>query len=155
MDRGTGSRKAWEYIDFELEIGEGGPRKYPVSVRSPAGKAHEEMRFPFEEWELENKLLTIENTLLRSGQTRRRIPSQEEQPVQDFGRSLLQSLLVGEVRTCYAMSLLEARRQNKGLRLKLRIHPPDLARLPWEYLYDPDRDEFGIWTCTNLSNNCL
>jgi uncharacterized membrane protein HdeD (DUF308 family) len=142
MDKGTGSRKAWEYVDFELEIGEGGPRTYPVTVRSPAGEAHEEMRFPFAEWELENKLLTVENTLLRSGETRRRIPSQEEQPVQEFGRSLLQALLVGEVRTRYAMSLLEARRQNKGLRLKLRIHPPNLARLPWEFLYDPDRDEY-------------
>jgi beta-lactam-binding protein with PASTA domain len=142
MDKGGGSRKAWEYVDFELEIGEGGPRRYPVSVRSPAGEAHEEMLFPFAEWELENTLLTLENTLLRSSQTRRRIPSQEEQPVQDFGRSLLQSLLVGEVRTRYAMSLLEARRQNKGLRVKLRIHPPDLARLPWEFLYDPDRDEY-------------
>jgi len=142
MDRDSGSTNPREYFDFELEIGEGGPRKYPVSVRSPAGEAHEEMRFPFAEWELENKLLTLENTLLRSGETRRRIPSQEEQPVQDFGQSLLQALLVGEVRTRYAMSLLEARRQNKGLRLKLRIHPPDLARLPWEFLYDPDRDEY-------------
>jgi pyruvate/2-oxoglutarate dehydrogenase complex dihydrolipoamide acyltransferase (E2) component len=142
MDKGTGSRKAWEYVDFELEIGEGGPRRYPLTVRSPAGEAHEEMKFPFAEWELENKLLTVENTLLRSGETRRRIPSQEEQPVQDFGRSKLQALLVGEVRTRYAMSLLEARRQNKGLRLKLRIHPPGLARLPWEFLYDPDRDEY-------------
>jgi hypothetical protein len=54
---------------------------------------------------------SVENTLLRSGETRRRIPSQEEQPVQDFGRNLLQALLVGEVRTRYAMSLHEATKQ--------------------------------------------
>src|SRR5215211_4243864 len=85
---------------------------------------------------------SVENTLLRSGETRRRIPTREEQPVQDFGRDLLQALLVGEVRTRYEVSLLEARRQNKGLRLKLHIQPPELARLPWEFLYDPDRDEY-------------
>jgi hypothetical protein len=142
MDKDSGSRKAWEYVDFELEIGEGGPRKYPVTVRSPAGEAEGEMSFPFDEWELENKLLALENALLRSGETRRRIPAQEEQPVQDFGRNLLQALLVGEVRTRYEVSLREARRQNKGLRLKLRIYPPELTRLPWEFLYDPDRDEY-------------
>jgi hypothetical protein len=142
MDAPSGSTSSWDYLDFELEIGEGGPRKYPVTVRSPAGEAQAEMRFPFDEWELENKLLTLENTLLRSGETRRRIPSQEEQPVQDFGMKLLQALLVGEVHTRYEVSLREARRQNKGLRLKLRVHPPDLMRLPWEFLYDPDRDEY-------------
>jgi hypothetical protein len=52
MDKGSGSRMAWEYVDFELDIGEGGPRRYPVTVRSPVGEAHEEMRFPFAEWEL-------------------------------------------------------------------------------------------------------
>jgi len=100
------------------------------------------MRFPFDELELENRLLALENTLLRFGGSRRRIPSQEEQAVQEFGQSLLQALLVGEVRTRYEVSLLEARRQNKGLRLKLRIQPPELARLPWEFLYDPDHDEY-------------
>jgi hypothetical protein len=35
------------YLDFDLEIGEGTGPKYPVSVRSPAGEAQEEMSFPF------------------------------------------------------------------------------------------------------------
>src|SRR5919199_3325971 len=118
MDRGSSSTGRWEYIDFELEIREGSRRRYPVSVRSPAGEAQEQMRFPFDEWELENRLLALENTLLRSGGARRRIPSEEEQPIQEFGQSLLQALLVGEVRTRYEVSLLEARRQNKGLRLE-------------------------------------
>jgi len=142
MDSGSDPTSRWEYIDFELEIHKGSHRRYSVSVRSPAGEAQEQMRFPFDKWELENRLLALENTLLRFGGSRRRIPSQEEQAVQEFGQSLLQALLVGEVRTRYEVSLLEARRQNKGLRLKLRIQPPELARLPWEFLYDPDHDEY-------------
>jgi len=142
MDSGSDSTSRWDYIDFELEIRKGSRRRYSVSVRSPAGEAQEHMRFPFDKWELENRLLALENALLRFGGSRRRIPSQEEQPVQEFGQSLLQALLVGEVRTRYEVSLLEARRQNKGLRLKLRIQPPELARLPWEFLYDPDHDEY-------------
>lgn len=56
-----------EYLDFDLEIREGGPREYPVVVDSPGGQAQGQMHFPFDDWELENKLLALENALLRSG----------------------------------------------------------------------------------------
>jgi uncharacterized membrane protein HdeD (DUF308 family) len=132
----------WDYLDFELENRAGGPREYPVSVRSPAGEAQGELRFPFDEWELRDRLKSLEIALLRSGGTRRRIASPEEHAVQAFGRGLFESLLVGEVRTRYEMSLSEARRQGKGLRLKLRIQPSELAVLPWEYLYDAENDRY-------------
>lgn len=142
MDAHSGSMSSWDYLDFELEIRGGGPRKYPVAVRSPAGEAQAEMRFPFDEWELKDRLQALEIALLRSGGTRRRIASPEEHTVQDFGRGLFESLLVGDVRTRYEMSLSEARRQGKGLRLKLRIQPSELAVLPWEFLYDAERDRY-------------
>jgi hypothetical protein len=127
MGKGSGSTSRWEYIDFDLTICDGGPREYPVAVRSPAGEAQEEMRFPFDKAELENKLQALENALLRTTMTRRRIRSQEEQTVQEFGRTLFEALLVGEVRIRYEMSLDKAKRQNKGLRLKLRIQPSELT----------------------------
>jgi hypothetical protein len=142
MHKDSGSMGSWDYLDFELEVREGGPREYPLTVRSPAGEAQAEMRFPFDEWELKDRLQALEIALLRSGGTRRRIPSPEEHTVQDFGRGLFESILVGDVRTRYEMSLSEARRQGKGLRLKLRIHPPELAVLPWEFLYDAERDRY-------------
>ena len=142
MDAHSGSTSSWDYLDFELEIRGGGPRKYPVAVRSPAGEAQGEMRFPFDEWELKDRLQSLEIALLRSGGTRRRIASPEEHTVQDFGRGLFESLLVGDVRTRYEMSLSEARRQGKGLRLKMRIQPSELAVLPWEFLYDAERDRY-------------
>src|SRR5215207_7599296 len=148
MDAHSGSTSSWDYLDFELEIRGGGPREYPVAVRSPAGEAQGQMRFPFDEWELKDRLQALEIALLRSGGTRRRIASPEEHTVQDFGRGLFESLLVGDVRTRYEMSLSEARRQGKGLRLKLRIQPSELAVLPWEFLYDAERDRY---TC--LSSN--
>ena len=43
------------YLDFELEIGLGSGREYPVTVvRSPAGEARETLRFPFDELALES-----------------------------------------------------------------------------------------------------
>jgi hypothetical protein len=142
MDRSVRSTSTWEYLDFELEIRKGTRRKYTVCVRSPEGEAQEEMRFPFDKRELKGKLKDLETAVLLSGRKRRRIRTPEAQGVQDFGQNLFQSLLHGEIRAHYDLSLREAKRQNKGLRLKLRIQPPELAVLPWEFLYDPGRSSY-------------
>jgi formylglycine-generating enzyme required for sulfatase activity len=131
------------YLDFELEIGQGEGRKYPVVVvRSPAGEARETMRFPYDELALENRLLMLQNALLRSGGKYRLMPSPEEQAVQEFGGSLFEALLAGEARSRYDVSQRVAAEQDKGLRLKLRIQPPELAALPWEFLYDPRQADY-------------
>jgi len=142
MDRGVRSTSPWEYIDFELEIHKGSRRKYTVCVRSPEGEAQEEMRFPFDKGELKDKLKDLETAVLRSGRKRRRIRTPEVQAVQNFGQKLFQALLSGEIRAHYDLSLRQAKRQNKGLRLKLRIQPAELAVLPWEFLYDPGRNSY-------------
>ncbi len=52
--------KKMDYLDFEIEIGIGEGRIYPVAVvRSAAGEAREAMRFPFDELALENQLLAL------------------------------------------------------------------------------------------------
>jgi formylglycine-generating enzyme required for sulfatase activity len=131
------------YLDFELEIGPGSGREYPVAVvRSPAGEAHETLRFPFDELALESRLKDLQITLLRSGGKRRQSLSQEEQAVQQFGRALFDSLLIGEVRSRYDVSQSKAAQQGKGLRFKLRIQSPELAALPWEFLYDARQAEY-------------
>jgi hypothetical protein len=135
--------KQTNYFDFELEIGPGAGREYPVAVlRSPGGEARETMYFPFDELELQSRLKDLQIALLRSGGKRRRVLAPEEQTVQDFGRALFEALLSGEVRNRYDVSQREAFQRDKGLRLKLRIAPPELAALPWEFLYDPRAAEY-------------
>jgi formylglycine-generating enzyme required for sulfatase activity len=131
------------YLDFELEIGLGQGREYPVVViRSPAGEARETMRFPYDELVLENRLLVLQNALLRSGGRRRQVLSPEEKAVQDFGRDLFNALFTGEVRNRYDVSLERAWHEGRGIRLKLRIQPAELVALPWEFLYDPRQAEY-------------
>ncbi len=43
-----------DYFDFELEIGMGSGRSYPVAVRSAAGDARGVMQFPFDDLALVN-----------------------------------------------------------------------------------------------------
>ena len=141
-----------DYLDFELEILPGSGREYPVAVvRSPGGEARATMRFPFDGLALENKLLKLQNALLRSGGQRRQALSTEQQTVQDFGQALFDALLVGEVRSRYDVSLSEAGAQGKGLRLKLCIQPPNLAALPWEFLYDGARQSICVSQAIHLS----
>jgi hypothetical protein len=42
----------------------------------------------------------------------------------------------------YVTSREAARRDDRGLSIKLRIHQPELAALPWELLYDPTEERF-------------
>ena len=135
--------QAGHYLDFEVEIDHGLGCDYPLAViRSPAGEAREIMHFPFDELALENQLGALQVALLHSGGSRRQFLSQEEQTVQGFGRALFDALLPGEVRNRFDLSCATARQQGRGLRLKLRIQPPEIARLPWEFLYDPRQAEY-------------
>jgi acyl carrier protein len=134
-----------DYLDFELEIRAGSGRKYPVAViHSPAGETDGTMDFPFDELVLRNRLQALQIALLQSGGRRRRVLSSEEQTVQDFGRDMFNALVTGEVRSRYDVSLHKAVQQGKGLRLKLRFQAPDLAALPWEFLYD---ERYGEYLC--------
>jgi hypothetical protein len=129
-----------EYLDFDLEIGQGRGRTYPVAViRSPAGEAHGTMHFPFDEATLKARLDQVQTALDSSGQARR----QAAQAVQDFGQRLFEALFSGDIRSCYDVSQREAARQDdRGLRVKLRIQTPELAALPWEFLYDARQGEY-------------
>ena len=79
------------YLDFELEIGPGRGRDYPVTVtHSPAGEAQATMHFPYDEVALEKRLVVLQNALLGSGGGPRQMPSPEELVVRDFGRDLFE-----------------------------------------------------------------
>ncbi len=56
---------AQDYIDFELEIGPGLGREYPLAViRSPGGEARGNLHFPFDELALESRLKDLQIALL-------------------------------------------------------------------------------------------
>ena len=132
------------YLDFEIDVRaddvNGG---YTVAVvSSPAGEDRTSAFLPFGELELKNRLLELQNALLRSGGPRRRGLTAHEQTVQNFGRELFDFLLPDEVRGLYRISRNRAVAAGQGLRLKLRISDPALAALPWEFLFDSTHNEY-------------
>jgi hypothetical protein len=100
------------------------------------------MRLPMASEDLGQRLAIITDAVLASSAVVRRIPTRDEQPVQQLGRVLHEALLAGEVRELFGASAQRARQEGRSLRLVLRVHPPELAQLPWEFLYDPGRQDY-------------
>ncbi len=62
-----------------------------------------------------------------------------------FGQELYQAVFAGAVGDSWRQSLDRARAQHAGLRLRLRLSDaPELATLPWEYLYLPAMRRFLV-----------
>jgi tetratricopeptide (TPR) repeat protein len=119
------------YETFELLIGSRTADGYPVTVlESLSGDASA------------FSLLAPEDPGLRQALDALETRRTDSALLQQLGQHLFQELFVGDVESRYRTSLGIARSQDRGLRIRLRIEAPELAALPWEYLYDPAEDAF-------------
>lgn len=127
------------YLDFDLLI-ERSEHGYMARVlRGPAGTATAEFSKPFSD-------LEVENFVLRMGHQRqrvRRIESPEMKGAKEFGARLFEAIFRDQVFGCFHSGLDKARQQEAGLRIRLRLTDvPELADLPWEYLYNRSLNRF-------------
>ena len=109
-------------------------------LRSPAGEsASRQFTLPFSHLELENFVLKI-------GQGRRRTRGSgppESGPLKEFGGKLYNAVFQEELRDVLQRSLSQTRAEGMGLRLRLRLaDTPELADVPWEFLYDLRHNRF-------------
>ena len=132
-----------DYLDFEVDVSPGQSGDYEVNVRSEFGEATGDFRLPFDALALQNRLQALQLALLRSTSGTRGVATPEEATVERFGRELFGALFQdGPILGRFHAARDGAEERDVGLRVKLRIDAPDLAALPWEYLYDPERGDF-------------
>lgn len=90
--------------------------------------------------------LEVENFELRIARGKTRTRRVEAGPVADakrFGAVLFDSVFAGDTRECLRRSQDYARERQAMLRIRLRLADcPELANLPWEFLYDAREDSF-------------
>ncbi len=129
-------------LDFELEISPGVAGSYPVVARAPGGEVATTMRWSLTPAELDHQLALIKDKVLVSSAVVRRAPTEDERPVRELGQRLFEALIADEVRALYVASRQRAKENGGVLRLVLRVRPPELARLPWEFLFDPSRQDY-------------
>ena len=130
------------YVDFEVEVvRQDGDYRVAV-LRSEAGEARSAFQPPWRPEEMRSLWKDVQLAIYRSHGGVRGVLSPEEDRVRDLGGKLMESLLAGGVRSCWEMTRMRARQQEKRIRLKLRLQSPELAALPWELLYEEQRGDY-------------
>lgn len=143
-----------DYLDFELHIGAGADAKYPVTVIHAAAGGEPSLTtlLPVNDVGLRRQVDELIAARHAHAMVQRRVfPSRrydssslqidEAATARETGQRLFEALITGTVRDAYSSSLLKAREQGWGLRLRLRIEAPEVAGLPWEFLYDPQEGD--------------
>jgi Flp pilus assembly protein TadD len=128
------------FFDLDLLIDAYGDGYRARVLRSPAGDG-QAVTFarPFSNLELENFLLKMGRSRGRT----RRIESAPVAAAKQFGGRLFSAMFAGPVGECLQRSVDRAQGEDATLRIRLRLSDcPELADIPWEFLYDKDDDWF-------------
>lgn len=140
--------KLTRYDNFDLHIWKEGDRCLARVTASPAGASDSAVViWPFGNEPHEVILLRLENAVLK-GRGHRALVSPEEKILREFGTDVFSAVFrdTEVVAQKFMASLEIAKMKNFGLRLNLRLDPPELAMLPWEYVFD-DSDRTSDYVC--------
>jgi tetratricopeptide (TPR) repeat protein len=122
-----------QFLSFDLLVQRTAQGYRAHVVDSPAGQASVEFTPPLSSSELDLHLARIGRSLGEPD----RWAADGLEAATTLGGRLFAAAFSGGVRACWQNSLAEAERRDVGLRLRLRLNDvPELAALPWEYLYD-------------------
>jgi hypothetical protein len=138
-EMGVLMKERLSYLDFDLKIERNGENFSARLLHSPSGEASSLFNLPFTEKDLELLLLKMGNTRARV----RGVRNPKLAAASELGGELFDAVFRDRVAECFYRSLDKARAQQKGLRLKLRLQDvPELANLPWEFLFDRSNERF-------------
>ena len=123
-----------EFINFDLRIYPKQGDKYGVEAShnhsGGAGTGTIYQAFDLNDPQLKDLFLYLQELVA------------EKNDAKLFGRKLRDLIFPSQTWTLFNTLRQEARREGKGVRLRLRIDPPELSRLPWEYCFDEESRVF-------------
>jgi CHAT domain-containing protein len=129
------------YENFDLHIRREGDLYVAHVTDSPAGASQREvLRWPI--GDAAERLSVLEDAIIECRNLAPRSDifiSPPEKILREFGADVFRTVFVesGTVAFSYRSSLdMVGKQENTGLRLNLRIEPPEMAMLPWEYVFD-------------------
>ena len=128
--------------DFVIEM-DGQPGNYRMHVSSPAGD--DSVHVGLDPARLGVDLDTLQAHVLASAATSRsmRVP-ELERPLREVGQTLFEAVFQASTGALFLSSRNEVERAGGRLRIVLRLHPPELAVLPWELLFS---GHYGGYLC--------
>jgi len=139
-----------DYHDFVLQFGLERGGGFAVSVlESPAGEGEGFFQLPKSQEEWGRIRLDLARACRNLAPAEK--PSAPPFPAREIGADLFRALFSDRIGRLYEKSRGLVNQRNGGLRLKLRYrigsryrHLTMLHNLPWELLYDPDREDFLV-----------
>ena len=141
------------YLDFELTLSRQGDQYLGEVRNSPAGStARVPLAWPFTTQPLDMLMLKLENAILKGRGFRNGPITSEERVLREFGSDIFTALFRNspEIAATFSASLkmVQGQQPPGGLRLVFRIEAPELAMLPWEYMFDQATvNEDGKFVC--------
>jgi hypothetical protein len=134
-----------DYEELRIELLYDASREtFSLRASSPAGQmAIPDFPQPVSRWEVEEAFAGVMRAdtgrhFLRSVQ----LPAVDT--IRTLGGRLFNSLGDSRVANLYYQSSARAREAGKCLRIRLVMNHMDMALLPWEFLFDPERQDFII-----------
>lgn len=125
------------HLNFDLAIEETEDGYFTRVVDSPVGKGTVRFVSPLSPQDLDQAWAALEASA--GGHPGPDHPGL----MRSVGRRLFKALFSGELLNLYRASMRMAYQAQAGLRLHLDLsQAPAFEPLPWEYLYDPERNEF-------------
>jgi hypothetical protein len=118
-----------EYVLFDIIIRAASPGNYTVDVRGPFGHDGRSTFVP-----------PFGNPIYQQLAKRLQELDTDEDGIVELGQFLFDSLFQSNIKDVYKLSQ-GGLKAGQGLRLRLDIDPTltEIAELPWEFLYDPER----------------
>lgn len=129
-------------VDVILRRRHDGPG-YTIEIEGPAGQPSSKILLPFTPEELARQRAIVEGPARDvAAEHHARVPvSTYRDQVRLFGERMYESVFDARIRASLTTSRSIARNRGHGVRVRLHLeHAPELACLPWEYLYDRDVD---------------
>lgn len=137
---------ALAYRNFDLLI-ERSPTGYRARVlESPVGQDNGDFTLPAELSQSTDQLRLVGGAIraFQLKQVNGMAPTTPLDP-KPFGVTLFDRLFAGAVGQLYRRSLDAVQSEGRGLRVRLRLNEaPELAALPWEYLYDSAANRYLV-----------
>lgn len=127
------------YNNFDIAIRKWNGEYYPTQViSSPAGETQGALSFATITPDVINNLRHLRDLVLSENSRPYSLHDKTKQ-AKEFGELLFDALMSDNIRSCFDVSLSLSL---QGLRIRLRIDPPELAVLPWELMVDQRTDRF-------------
>ncbi len=135
-----------DYLSIDVSIDHTEDGYFVRVANAPTGEAVAKFQSPFTPAEQD-----MLHRLIATGEARQSTGEESDVTLQQWGTRLFQALFPGPLQSILQSNYHLAYQARAKLRIRLQInHAPRLAMLPWEYLFDPVRNEFMVLSSQSI-----